>query len=119
MLKLKNFKDRGFNVTRCDKTSILEKDTYFWLAQKCVRGYNESWKKKYFINVYVSDIRLWNIRHNFPIKSRRFTIKLCLERDGLTFWIDIQKDKEFQSVQDIELICEEVWQQLDCDYYEG
>lgn len=122
MLKLKNFKDRDFSVTRCDKTSILEKDTYFWLAQKCVRSYNEFWKKKYFINVYICDYRLWDIyykmKNNVPFIKRSFTIKLNLERNGLDFWIQISKDKEFQSVQDIELICEEVWNQLDCDYYE-
>lgn len=114
MLKLRDFKDRGFNVMRTDETSLMEQDWSTWLVQKCVR---DSQGKKYFINVYVTDHRLSRNRHLF-VNPKTFTLKLYFERGDLIFWIDIQKDKEFQGVQDIESLADEVWFSLNCDYYD-
>lgn len=122
MLKLRDFKDRGYSVTKCSDTSQFEAETYKWLIQKPTYERSDNhWGKKYFINVYVCDVRLWDIydRMKYKPQTRRtLTIKLQFNRGDLTFWINISKHKEFQSIEDIELICEEVWQQLDCDYYD-
>jgi hypothetical protein len=118
MLKLQDFRDVGYSVTKCAITARMEADTYKWLIQKPVYGESD---KKYFINVFVCDIRLWDIydkdRMNY-MPSRTLTIKQCYQKDDLTFWIDICKNKEFQSIEEIELICEEFFQNMCCNYYD-
>ena len=116
MLKLQDFRDVGFKVTRTEYSSPFEADTYTWLCQKPVY-----WKygKKYFINVYVSDTRLWKTKLPSYFKHRRtLVIKMAVTRGDLTFWIDISKQGEFTDVKDIEEVVEEVWVSLDCDCYE-
>lgn len=122
MLKLQDFKDKGYLVSKCEKNSKLEKDWAKWLCQKGI--YEDiacGWvQKKYFINVYVSDKRFWNLPAHFHdwVTPRTLTIKLTFERNDLTFWISIAKHKEFQSITEIEELCEEVWSKLGCDHYE-
>ena len=120
MLKLQDFRDRGFKVTRTEDSAPFEADTYTWLCQKPVYDeYGESYGKKYFINVYVSDTRLWNTKLPIYFKHRRtLVIKMAVTRGGLTFWIDISQQGDFKDVNDIEELVEEVWSSLDCDYYE-
>lgn len=116
MLKLQDFRDMGFKVARTEDSSPFEADTYTWLCQKPVY-----WKygKKYFINVYVSDTRLWKTKLPSYFKHRRtLVIKMAVTRGDLTFWIDIAKQGEFNGVDEIEELVEEVWASLDCDYYE-
>ena len=116
MLKLQDFRDMGFKVTRTEDSSPFEADTYTWLCQKPV--YDE-YGKKYFINVYVSDTRLWKTKLPSYFKHRRtLVIKMAVNRGDLTFWIDISKQGEFTDIKDIEELVEEVWVSLDCDYYE-
>lgn len=116
MLKLQDFRDMGFKVTRTEDSSPFEADTYTWLCQKPV--YDE-YGKKYFINVYVSDSRLWRTKLPSYFKHRRtLVIKMAVNRGDLTFWIDISKQGEFTDIKDIEELVEEVWLALDCDCYE-
>ena len=116
-LKLRDFKDKGFSVTKTAVTSRFEADTYKWLCQKAV---DDSEGRKFWINAYICDYRLWDIAHKLKglINKRVMTIKMFLERDNLNFWLDISKDGGFNSIDDIELICDEVWHQLNCDYYD-
>jgi hypothetical protein len=121
MLKFRDFKDKGYQIYRCDKASIMEKDWATWLIQK--RIYDDT-GEKYFINVYVSDMRLWDfwgkMKKGCTSKNyRSLTIKMQLYKGDLTYNISVSHNKEFSSVEDIELLCEEIWQNLDMDYSEN
>lgn len=116
MLKLQDFRDMGFKVTRTEYSSPFDADTYTWLCQKPV--YDE-YGKKYFINVYVSDTRLWKTKLPSYFKHcRTLVIKLAVTRGDLTFWVDIAHKRGFTDITDIEEWAEEVWAYLDCNYYE-
>ena len=97
--KLRDFKDNGYNVVRCDKASPFEKDWSTWLCQKKVYSKDGS-KVDYFINIYISDMRLWEGYDSFIYESvkdkRSLGIKLQLTRctyDSCIFISDIPTSK--------------------------
>jgi hypothetical protein len=115
-LKLQDFRDQGYSVIRCSATSVFEADTYKWLCHKAIW---DSKGKKYVINAYISDIRLWGL-HPDQLKhagnQRTITLKLFFDRGPLNFRIDINNDQEFTDIEDIEYLVDVIWYQLDMDY---
>ena len=68
MLKLQDFKDKDYRV----HDAGFEKDWAWKLIQK--RFYDNEGNTKYFINVYLSDVRLWDYyrRIGKVVKPRSF-----------------------------------------------
>lgn len=113
MLKLRDFKDHGFVVT---KHVGLEKDWAKYLIQKkvCDCYYNT----KYFINVYMSDMRFWSCFDKIPKgirQYRSYCVKVQMYKNDMTFDITINHDEGWNSVSDIEVVVEKVWVGLNMD----
>lgn len=135
--KLRDFKDNGYSVTRTDKSSPRDKDYAMWLCQRRVRD-PYTYKTKYFINVYISDIRLWGdseVYKSVPNK-RSLTIKLQfttpfvtanikpkgeglnIYSDDITMNVDIFNGDWIRDVGDIDRYVAYVWGSLDGSYYD-
>lgn len=114
MLKLRDFKDMGYTVTQTGVTSKSNSDWAQWLCQRRMYGNDGT---KYFVNVYVSDPRLWNPPLSSSPVEKSFILKLCFDRGELTFWIDIDS-RSWSGIEEIEEVAEEVWSKLNCEYYE-
>lgn len=112
-LKLRDFKIHGYNV----HGPGLEKNWAWKLIQK--RFQDEKGNTKYFINVYVSDFRLWDFCPNdrfLKENPRSYTIKVQLYRRDYTFNISISHDKSFFSVKEIEDLVEEIYIKMNMDF---
>ena len=117
-LKLRDFKDKDFRIYASGND---------WSWKLCqLRVYDETsewWESntKYFINVYISDYRLWDIWYRMKetyssIKDyRNIVVKMQLYRSDLTIKLSISKDKEFHSIDQIIDLCDSIWRGLECN----
>ncbi len=120
MLKLQDFKDKGYRIYKCREASPSEAEWANWLVQKKI---SDSKGIKYCINVYICDMRLWGIYEQTKalhtmVKKRTLHIQVQMTRHSLTYDFSVSNDKEYTCPEDIEMIVEEMWQNLDMDYKE-
>lgn len=108
-LKLRDFKEHGYRI----HSSGFEKEWAWLLLQKKI--INGDRNTKYFINVYVSDYRLWDCYHKMgsPMIKRHYTVKLYLYKGTRDFTISISDS--WLDALEIEGICEEIWRNLNMD----
>ena len=111
MLRLQNFRDKGYRV----HDAGFESHWAWKLIQK--RFYDKYRNTKYFINVYLSDMRLWDCYYKMGkvIKPRSFCVKIHLYKNDYTFYITIAHDKEWSSLEEIEEIVEEIYSKMNMD----
>ena len=108
-LKIRDFKEHGYRIY----PPGLEKEWAWKLLQKKIVDKNRN--TKYFINVFVSDYRLWDFYHKMgnPRIKRHYTVKLYLYKGTRDFTVSISDN--WTDVGEIEAICEEIWRNLNMD----
>ena len=114
MLKLRDFKDIGYTVSLCSKSSSMEAEWAKYLIQKACR--DSKGKLMYYVNIYLSDMRFWGVElppHLSNYKS--YCARLQFYRGGITFDISINKD-EVHSPETFEEVAHEIWCNMDMDY---
>lgn len=116
MLSLQDFKDEGYNITDTAITSPFEASWASKLIQK--KFCNDEGETKYFLHVYMTEYDKWeciNRMHKSYRGKINYTIKLQFYKDLYTYGISINRDNEWESVEEIESVVEEVWKGIKCD----
>lgn len=119
MFKLRDFKDNGFKVYKTKHTNVLDSEWSCWLCKKRIKKYIP-WVEDmdFYINVYVSDTRLWGLNSYTGNHHRSFTVKLSWKqyvddiaiagptafRDGVHLSLQFPCDA-FKDVDEIEKHC--------------
>ena len=115
MLNLQDFKDKGYSISNTAETSIFEKDWASKLIQK--KFWNDN-GTKYFINVYMTEYDKWSCINRMPESYRgkiSYTIKIQLYKGMHVYNISVTNDEEWESVDEIEKIVEDLWVNMGMD----